>query len=110
MLKITYVNSAKLKTLLKERGFTMKYFNDLLGKNRSYLSNVLTGSDSISDEELKIVADKLGTTVDYLTDKSEDKEKPTSTVSVDEVRKLIRQLPKEDLVKLAKEFIEILGE
>lgn len=108
MLKITYVNSAKLKTLLKERGFTMKYFNDLLGKNRSYLSNVLTGSDSISDEELKIVADKLGTTVDYLTDKSEDKEKPTKSVGLDDLLPLVEQMTNEELLKLLKAVTEKL--
>ena len=66
----------RLKELIKERGRTMAYFNRLLNKNRSYLSNVMTGSDRISDDDIKIIADELDTTPEYLKGETDVKEKP----------------------------------
>ena len=63
-----YVNvkALHLKAALKKEGKTMRHFNERLGKNRSFLSNVLTGSEKITRDELQVVADGLGTTVEYL--------------------------------------------
>lgn len=108
-MKITNLNATKLKSMLKEQGLSMKYFNDMLGKNRSYLSNVLTGSDSISLEDLEKVADKLNTTVDYLTDKTDQKEKPTpDEVSVDDLLKTMLNLPREKKEELLVKFMQMM--
>lgn len=104
------MNYDKLESLAKERGISKTHLCQLVGRERYYLRDCKNRGVEPPEDHIKTWADALGTTADYLTDKSEDKGKSTSTVSVDEVRKLIRQLPKEDLVKLAKEFIEILGE
>lgn len=110
LVKITNLNAAKLKTLLKEQGLSMKYFNDMLGKNRSYLSNVLTGSDSISLEDLEKVADKLNTTVDYLTDKTDQKEKPTD-LSEDKaaLNEMLLIMTDEQIAKMRDIAKDILG-
>lgn len=110
-MKITNLNATKLKSLLKEQGLSMKFFNDMLGKNRSYLSNVLTGSDSISSEDLEKVAEKLNTTVEYLTDQSDQKEKPTSKeIDVDDILKMMLNLPREKKEELLVKFMQMMKE
>lgn len=110
-MKITNLNATKLKSLLKEQGLSMKFFNDMLGKNRSYLSNVLTGSDSISSEDLEKVAEKLNTTVEYLTDQSDQKEKPTSKeIDVDDILKMMLNLPREKKEELLVKFMQMMRE
>jgi transcriptional regulator with XRE-family HTH domain len=109
LVKITNLNATKLKSLLKEQGLSMKFFNDMLGKNRSYLSNVLTGSDSISSEDLEKVAEKLNTTVEYLTDQSDQKEKPTSKeIDVDDILKMMLNLPREKKEELLVKFVRLM--
>jgi transcriptional regulator with XRE-family HTH domain len=111
LVKITNLNATKLKSLLKEQGLSMKFFNDMLGKNRSYLSNVLTGSDSISSEDLEKVAEKLNTTVEYLTDQSDQKEKPTSKeIDVDDILKMMLNLPREKKEELLVKFMQMMKE
>jgi transcriptional regulator with XRE-family HTH domain len=73
-----YVNvkALHLKAALKKEGKTMRHFNERLGKNRSFLSNVLTGSEKITRDELQVVADGLGTTVEYLMGETNDSRLP----------------------------------
>lgn len=73
-----YVNvkALHLKAALKKEGKTMRHFNERLGKNRSFLSNVLTGSEKITRDELQVVADGLGTTVEYLTGETNEPRRP----------------------------------
>lgn len=73
-----YVNvkALHLKAALKKEGKTMRHFNERLGKNRSFLSNVLTGSEKITRDELQVVADGLGTTVEYLIGETNDSRLP----------------------------------
>lgn len=68
----------RLKSLLKEQGLTMRYFNEQFGKNRSFLSNVLSGSDSITEIQLDFLAHKLNTTPEYLKGETDSKEKPAT--------------------------------
>lgn len=104
------MNYDKLESLAKEKGISKTHLCQLVGKSWYYLRDCKKANAEPPEDYIKAWADALGTTVEYLTDKTDDKNKPTDTVSLDDVRNLIRQLPKEDLVKLAKEFIEILGE
>lgn len=73
-----YVNvkALHLKAALKKEGKTMRHFNEKLGKNRSFLSNVLTGSEKITRNELQMVADGLGTTVEYLMGETNEPRRP----------------------------------
>lgn len=54
----------------------MTFLCQKLGKRRSFLVDVRNGNDRIDGNELKIIADELNTTIEYLTDQTEVKEKP----------------------------------
>ena len=76
MGKKSIIRADRIKALLKESGLTMKYFNDKFGKNRSFLSNVLSGSDNIDETQIAFIAEKLNTTTAYLKGETDKKEKP----------------------------------
>ena len=84
MSKMPNVNVDRIKSLAKEQGMTMKFLNKMLGKNDSFLSNVRLGNMVISNHELAIIARELKTTVDYLTDKTEDPSLPGGFTEADE--------------------------
>ena len=76
MANVTNVNIDRLKSLAKSQGITMKYLCDCLGKHRGFLSCVRNGTDRIDEEELALIADKINTTVAYLTGQTDDPEPP----------------------------------
>lgn len=78
MGKKSTVRADRIKALLKENGLTMKYFNDKFGKNRSFLSNVLSGSDNIGESQIAFLAKALHTTPEYLKGETDIKEKPVA--------------------------------
>ncbi len=98
------VNVDKIKTLAKEQGKTMKFLCDLLGKDRSFLTCVRNGNNHIDSNELQIIADELRTTVEYLTDKTDQKEKPTADNSGELNKNVERVLDK--LMKMHPEDLE----
>lgn len=106
------MNYAKLENLAKEKGISKTHLCQLVGRERYYIRDCKNKNTEPPNDYIEAWAKALGTTPEYLTDQTDvvEAETPTSTVSVDELRKLLRQLPREDLLKLAKEFIEILGE
>ena len=69
------LNISKLENLIKSRGWSNSYFCNLFSKNRGWISDMKRGVGLPDKNTLDCMADKLGTTVDYLTDKSEQKEK-----------------------------------
>ena len=81
-------NVAKIKVLAKEQGITQKFLCDCLGKRRSFLTEVAAGKDKLDPDELEIIADKLNTTVEYLTDQTEQKEKPTVQTDDEQIPEL----------------------
>ena len=70
------VNIYKVETLIKEKGWSNSYFCSLLGKNSGWIKDWKRNRGLPDENTLQSIADKLGTTVEYLTDKSEQKEKP----------------------------------
>lgn len=104
------VNVDKIKALAREKGVSVTHLCQAVGQGAYYLNDVKKRGGNIPEDRLSVIADMLDTTTDYLTDKTEQKEKPTDEVSVNELKKMLRQLPKEDLMELAKEFFRILGE
>ena len=74
-MKSNKPNIQKIKALAKEQGLSQKFICDCLGKRRTFLSEVGLGNGKITQEELEIIANKLNTTVEYLTDQTEQKEK-----------------------------------
>ena len=70
------VDVNKIKTLAKTQGLTMTYLCTLIGKRATFLVDVRNGNDHIDENELSIIADKLHTTVEYLTGQTDDPAKP----------------------------------
>ena len=68
------VDVDRIKALAKSQGVTMTYLASMLGKYRNFLSAVRLGTDRIDDTELRRIAERLNTTVEYLTDQTDDPE------------------------------------
>lgn len=78
-------NITKIEALIKEKGWSNSYFCSLLNKNRGWIRDWKRGVGLPDENTLQTIADKLDTTVDYLTDKTEQKNKPTDN-NVSELR------------------------
>ncbi len=109
-----YVNIDRVKALAREQGRTLSYLCACVGKYRSFLSAVRLGSDRIDEGQLLIIADKLGTTVDYLTDRTDRPGLPTpeqecEQLGAEKARLLadIRKLPPE-AVERVQHYLDFL--
>lgn len=86
------LNFNKLEQLIKEKGWSKVYFSSLFEKNKGWITDMKRGIGLPDENLLRSIADKLGTTVDYLTDKTdikEQKNKPTTDRS--ELKPLARE-------------------
>ena len=79
------VNPNHLKSSIKREGKTMRHFNEKLGRNRSFLSNVMTGSERITRNELQMIADELNTTMEYLLGETTDHRTPAQASAEDDL-------------------------
>ena len=70
------VNIAKIEALIKEKGWSNSYFCSLFSKNRGWIRDWKRGVGLPDKNLLNQIADKLDTTVEYLTDQTDKKEKP----------------------------------
>ena len=111
MAKIDYVNVDKIKELSKEKGISLKYFCDHFGKYRTYLANVRSGVNKLDEDELVFIADTLNTTVEYLTDKTNQKEKPADLpADAIELNSMLLRMTDEQIARLKDLAKDILGE
>ena len=111
MDNLNNANIDKIKSLAKEQGVKIKFICSKLGLAETYLSNVKNGKDRMTMERLEIIADTLNTTVEYLTDQSDQKEKPTPTeVDMDELLKIMLNLPREKKEELLVKFMQKMGD
>lgn len=78
-------NVDRIKKLAKQQGLTMKYFCDCFGKHRSYLTSIRNGNGHLDENEIQFIADKLNTTVEYLTDQTDDPAKPAEKEKPDAI-------------------------
>ncbi len=62
----------RIKEMATKNGLQMKYLCSLIGKRSSFLVDVRNDKDHIDTNELSIIADKLNTTVEYLTGQTDD--------------------------------------
>ena len=68
----------RIQELAQAQGVSMRYLCELVGKRRrGFFADIRNGKDYIDENELTIIASRLGTTVDYLTGKTD-----TSGVSI----------------------------
>ena len=98
---------ARIKLLAKEKGLKIKFICNKLGLAETYLSNVSNGKDRMTDERLKIIADLLETTPEYLNGETDDPglNNPVHALdgvdtSVQNLLKILSQLSPEDLEKV----------
>lgn len=66
----------RIKEIAAKNGLQMKFLCSLIGKRSSFLVDVRNGKDHIDENELSIIADKLNTTVEYLTGQTDDPTRP----------------------------------
>lgn len=91
-------NIHKMEILIKEHGWNNTYFSSLFGKSRQWITDMKKKGLGIPDENmLTLIANKLDTTVEYLTDKTDDKNaqknKPSSEKgSLSEIQKELLDL------------------
>lgn len=74
------LNIPKIEALIKEKGWSNSYFCSLFGKNPGWIKDWKRGKGLPDENTLRTISDKLNTTVDYLTDKTEQKNKPLTEV------------------------------
>lgn len=111
MAKIPHVNIDKIKDLCKSKGLTMKFLCDQIARDKTYFANIRSGKTRIDDDEIEFIAHMLDTTVDYLTDLTDQKEKPTpAEVDVDDILKMMLNLPREKKEELLVKFVQMMKE
>lgn len=95
---IILINISKVENLINEKGWKKAYFCRLFNHSRTWIDDWKRGRGLPDENVLQEIADKLNTTVEYLTDKSEQKNKPSANLAESlskedaEVLKLFRQL------------------
>lgn len=102
------VNVDKIKALAKEKGISVTHLCQSIGQGAYYLNDVKKRGGNIPEDRLNAIADMLGTTTTYLTDETEDKEKPAESVSLDDLLPLVEKMTNEELLKLLKAVTEKL--
>ena len=89
------VNLEKIRSLSKAKGLSLSFICSQIGVARVYFIDVERYNRVIPEERLEKIADLLGTTVEYLTDQTDDpnKEKKPAAIS-DELWDMIQNDPK----------------
>ena len=63
----------RIQELAQAQGVSMRYLCELVGKRRrGFFADIRNGKDYIDENELTIIASSLGTTVDYLSWKTDE--------------------------------------
>ena len=86
------VNLKKLREQIEKCGVMQSYICDTLGKNRHFMHDLWNGKTSLKPAEVKIVADILHTTPEYLTDQTDDPEIKKETAVADDLDREILEL------------------
>lgn len=69
------LNIDKLKSLTKEKGWSLSYVCSKLNVSTSYFNDIRKGKAAISPERLQQISDILDTTPEYLTDQTDIKKR-----------------------------------
>ena len=82
----------RMRSLAKSKGITLTYLCKCIGKRANFLSDVNLGNASLTDKELAIIANKLDTTVEYLTGKTDNPNIDESEQEHDELAEYLIEL------------------
>ena len=66
------MDTTRIKELAKSQGKTLSYVCQLIGRKVYYLNDLKKTSEMMSDEDLRIIAANLGTSVEYLKGETDD--------------------------------------
>ena len=67
------VNISKIRAIASEKGVKLTFIIEQLGlKSRTYFQDIEKRQGDISDDRLSLIAEILGTTLEYLRDETED--------------------------------------
>lgn len=103
------VNIDKIKALAKEKGVSITFLCQAIGQGAYYFNDVKRRNGSIPEDRLTVIADLLDTTTDYLTDKTDQKEKPASDeVDIDKMLEVLLSLPREKKEEFAVKFMQMM--
>ena len=95
-------NFDRLNELSKEKGISKSFICKKLGKSRSFFVDAAKGKCSVSDNDIYIIANVLDTTPEYLTGKTDIKNKLTTQLD-DELTALLQE-------PSAKQFASLLDQ
>ena len=113
------VNYDKLKDRAKELGIKLSFLCDKIGVYPTYIADSKNKNLDIPNERLTMIADLLNTTIEYLRDETDIKEKQSSSPSEDiseerkELHSLIDRLPPErrqEAAEILKSLIKHSGQ
>ena len=104
------VNIDKIKSLAKNKGIKIGFICEKLGVNHTYLSNVATGKNTMSDERIFKIARMLDTTYEYLTDQTDDPDPHSAIKQAESPEEKLIHTMIERAMQLSPEQIEILQE
>lgn len=105
------MNYDKLEALVKEKGVSKTFLCQIVGRERYYLRDCKKNNFIPPDEHIAAWADALGTTVDYLTDKTNQKEKPADLpADAIELNSMLLRMTDEQIARLKDLAKDILGE
>lgn len=82
----------RLDELVKSTGKKKKYLSEKMGHSGRYLNDAKKQNTDIKIEEVKILAEELLTSVEYLRGETEIKEKPAQEGELDEETKELRKI------------------
>ena len=72
------LNYDRLESLIKESGKSKAYLCAKVNRGRYYMRDLKNANTNVPEETVEIWADELGTTPEYLTGESDEKEKPAA--------------------------------
>lgn len=72
------LNYDRLESLIKESGKSKAYLCAKVKRGRYYMRDLKNANTNVLEETVEIWADELGTTPEYLTGESDEKEKPAA--------------------------------
>lgn len=72
------MDTARIKELAKKQGKSLSYICQLINRKVYYLNDLKKSSEMMRESDLKIIADDLNTTPEYLKGETDIKEKPTT--------------------------------
>ncbi|MDI9487215.1 MAG: helix-turn-helix transcriptional regulator [Bacillota bacterium] len=85
------LNIPKIKSLAKNKGWSLSYLCSQLGLSNSYFVDVKNGKSKVPEWRIEEIANLLDTTPEYLKDETNIKEKPTAN-NGDELTEYLEEL------------------